>query len=132
MDGVSGTSGTGKTYRYYKCLNSPKECRKKNVRKDYIEPLILDVCRELMSDDMIDSLVEEIEKQNLPVPHQDLLPETVEEQIICYADKFCSKTHLGEGARTIDRVRRSLAKFGPATVDRLQELIALFGVPLTP
>ena len=65
MDGVSGTSGTGKTYRYYKCLNSPKECSKKNVRKDYIEPLILDVCRELMSDDMIDSLVEEIEKQNL-------------------------------------------------------------------
>ena len=36
----------------------------------------------------------EIVSQNLPLPHQDFLPETLEEQVICYADKFFSKTHL--------------------------------------
>ena len=29
--------------------------------------------------------------RNLPLPHTDLLPETLEEQVICYADKFFSK-----------------------------------------
>ena len=32
----------------------------------------------------------EIVSQNLPLPHQDFLPETLEEQVICYADKFFS------------------------------------------
>lgn len=64
MDGVSGTSGTGKTYRYYKCLKSPKKCSKKNVRKDFIEPLILDICRDLLSDEMIDKIVREVEELN--------------------------------------------------------------------
>ena len=64
MDGVSGTSGTGKTYRYYKCLKSPKKCKKKNVRKDYIESLILDICRDLLSDEMIDKIVREVEELN--------------------------------------------------------------------
>ena len=64
MDGVSGTSGTGKTYRYYKCLKSPKKCDKKNVRKDFIEPLVLDVCRRLLDNDAIDKIVHAIEDQN--------------------------------------------------------------------
>ncbi len=64
MDGVSGTSGTGKTYRYYKCLKSPKKCTKKNVRKDFLEPLILDVCRHLLADDAIDKIIKEVEIQN--------------------------------------------------------------------
>ena len=64
MDGVSGTSGTGKTYRYYKCLKSPKKCTKKNVRKDFLEPLILDVCRHLLADDVIDKIIKEVEIQN--------------------------------------------------------------------
>ena len=34
--------------------------------------------------------------QNLPVPHQDLLPETIAEQIVCYADKVFSKSRLSQ------------------------------------
>ena len=72
----------------------------------------------------------EIIAQHLPIdPPRDLLPESLEEKVVCYADKFFSKTHLGEGARTLERVRQSLAKFGPATLDRFQELAALFGKP---
>ena len=37
---------------------------------------------------------EEIIRRNLPLPHEDFVPETMEEQVICYADKFFSKTHL--------------------------------------
>ena len=31
---------------------------------------------------------QEIIAQHLPLPHEDFLPETLEEQVICYADKF--------------------------------------------
>ena len=29
-----------------------------------------------------------IEERGLPLPHRDFMPETLEEQLICYADKF--------------------------------------------
>ncbi|MBQ2585514.1 MAG: HDIG domain-containing protein, partial [Bacteroidaceae bacterium] len=46
----------------------------------------------------------EIERQNLPVPHHDMLPLSLEEKLICYADKFFSKTHL-ERERTVEQAR---------------------------
>ena len=77
--------------------------------------------------------LDDIISQNLPLPHRPMLPVTMEEKVICYADKFFSKTHLGEPARTLERVGQSLAKFGPATLARFQELTALFGtLPPTP
>ena len=54
---------------------------------------------------------EEIERQNLPLPHRDFKPETIEEQIICYADKFYSKSHL-DIEKTPEQAMRSLEKFG--------------------
>lgn len=38
--------------------------------------------------------LDDIIAQNLPVPHRDMLPVSMEEQVICFADKFYSKTHL--------------------------------------
>ena len=38
--------------------------------------------------------LQDIEEQNLPVPHRDMLPVSLEEEIICFADKFFSKTKL--------------------------------------
>lgn len=54
---------------------------------------------------------DEIERQNLPLPHQDFLPETMEEKVICYADKFYSKSHL-DRERTVEQAAESLKKFG--------------------
>lgn len=54
---------------------------------------------------------EQIITQNLPLPHQDLTPETLAEQIICYADKFFSKTHP-DREKTYEQAERSLQKFG--------------------
>ena len=53
----------------------------------------------------------EIIRQSLPLPHQDFLPETMEEQVICYADKFYSKTHP-EREKSYETARKSLEKFG--------------------
>lgn len=68
----------------------------------------------------------DIEKQSLPLPKQDFLPETMEEQLICYADKFFSKTRLTE-EKTYDKVLRSMQKFGNESVERFLELHRLFG-----
>ncbi len=53
----------------------------------------------------------EIERQNLPLPHRDFTPESIEEQIICYADTFYSKTRL-DIEKTPEQAIRSLEKFG--------------------
>ena len=68
---------------------------------------------------------EDIERQQLPLPAQDFLPETLEEKLICYVDKFYSKTHLDK-EKTIEEAARSLAKFGEDGVKRFREWIALF------
>ena len=70
----------------------------------------------------------EIAAQGLPLPLVDLVPESVEEQIVCYADKFFSKSRITEYT-TLDRARASLSKFGDATLVRFNELIQLFGEP---
>jgi uncharacterized protein len=62
---------------------------------------------------------EEIIRQNLPLPHRDFLPETLEEQVICYADKFYSKTHP-EREKTREQAEHSLVKFGEKGLERFR------------
>lgn len=76
---------------------------------------------------------EDIENQNLTmvadamkaIGAKDLLPETIEEQIVCYADKFFSKTKL-EREKTVEEALRSLAKFGKDGVNRFSKWIEMF------
>jgi len=70
--------------------------------------------------------LQEIEQQNLPIPHHDLLPETIEELIICYADKFFSKTKLDQ-EKTVEQAIRSLSKFGNEGVARFVKWSKMFG-----
>ena len=75
---------------------------------------------------------EEIVAQHLPIdPPRDLLPETLEEKVVCYADKFFSKSRPEAPLKTLEHARRTLSKFGLATVTRFEDLIALFGDPAT-
>ena len=69
--------------------------------------------------------LKQIEEQKLPVPHRELVPVSIEEQIICYADKFFSKTNL-ENEKSVERALASLEKFGEEGVNRFKEWIAKF------
>ncbi|WP_291529753.1 HD domain-containing protein [Bacteroides sp. UBA939] len=55
--------------------------------------------------------------QDLPIPHRDMLPVSLEEQVICFADKFYSKTHL-EREKTIKKARKSLLHYGTEGLER--------------
>ena len=73
----------------------------------------------------------EVVAQNLPLPLPDddsepYLPETVEEKLICYADKFFSKTKLHH-EKNVEEAEHSLAKFGEEGIKRFREWAQWFG-----
>lgn len=55
MIGTSGYGNSGTKYNYYNCLNQnrKKGCRKKPIRADLIEPLILNEMKKLLSENKI-------------------------------------------------------------------------------
>ena len=67
----------------------------------------------------------DIEQQQLPLPHEDFMPEELEEQVVCYADKFYSKTRPGS-ERTVVEAMRALEKFGWDGIRRFQKWVDLF------
>lgn len=68
---------------------------------------------------------EQIIREKLPIPLEDYTPKTLEEKLICYADKFYSKTHLGED-KPMAKIRLHLWKYGSDTVSRFDEMQQLF------
>ena len=52
-------------------------------------------------------------------------PETLEEQVVCYADKFYSKSHI-DHERTVVETAQSLEKFGEAGVQKFLKWVDMF------
>ena len=73
--------------------------------------------------------LQEIIAQQLPLPHRDMLPLSIEEKLVCYADKFFSKTHLSEPPKPMSRVREQMLRFGADSLDRFNAMASLFGEP---
>lgn len=71
---------------------------------------------------------EDIESMGLPLPPGDYMPETLLEKLICYADKFYSKTNLAS-AKSIERVRKSMVRHSPETLARFERLHDFFTAP---
>ena len=69
--------------------------------------------------------LEIIDARQLPVPRRDMRPVSMEEQLICFADKFFSKTKLGK-EKKIDKVRTSLSKYGEETLKQFDAWCKLF------
>ncbi len=69
---------------------------------------------------------EQIARRDLPLPRRDFLPESLEEQLVCYADKFYSKTRLRE-EKTAERVLKGLEKYGADSVARFRHWLGVFG-----
>jgi uncharacterized protein len=71
--------------------------------------------------------LQDIEQNGLPLPGRDMVPVSIEEKIICVADKFFSKQ---EGSLTVEKsaatVRAHLQDYGEEKVRQFDEWLALF------
>lgn len=68
----------------------------------------------------------DVEASGLPIPVRDYCPRTLLEKLVCYADKFWSKSGSME-RKPLDRVRASMAKWGGYSAGRFEELHRQFG-----
>lgn len=64
---------------------------------------------------------DDVKASGLPLPPVDYLPETLLERLICYADKFYSKSGTME-EKPLERVIASMSKFSPSTLNRFHAL----------
>jgi uncharacterized protein len=72
--------------------------------------------------------LKEILEREMPLPHRDMLPVTVEEKIICYADKFFSKSAKDlSRPKPLEKIRKGLSKHGPEKWEKFREMMLLFG-----
>jgi len=72
---------------------------------------------------------EEIIKHNLPLPHRDMMPVSIEEKILCYADKFFSKSGKNlEEPKKLKKIHKNLSKYGEDKLRRFDEFIGMFGI----
>ncbi len=69
--------------------------------------------------------LEQIIQNELPIPHREMLPISLEEQVICFADKFFSKSHLDQ-EKTVEKARKSISKYGEAGLNRFDRWCSLF------
>ena len=81
MFGESGTSRTGEVHRYYKCATAKKHkgCKKKTVRKQWLEDLVVNRTMQLVKDDAaMESIIAKVmelqdrENTNLPLYEKQL------------------------------------------------------------
>ena len=72
---------------------------------------------------------EDIRRQQLPLPDRDMVPESLEEQIICFADKFFSKNpERLTKELSLEAIRENMARFGrekAAQIDRWADFFRL-------
>ena len=69
---------------------------------------------------------EDIIAQDIDLPLEDYCPVSMLEKLVCYADKFYSKSGTME-KEPFTRVRNSIARYGGDSLDRFDELYKLFG-----
>lgn len=60
------------------------------------------------------------------IPAKDYVPETLEEQLICFADKFYSKTKYLHTSRTLEQVVESMGKISVESVEKVKKWAVMF------
>ena len=71
--------------------------------------------------------IEDIRRHHLPLPERDMIPVSIEEQIICYADKFFSKNGNGRPSeKSIPEIIGKLNRYGPENVRRFESWVKKF------
>lgn len=64
--------------------------------------------------------LENIIEQQLPIPHREMLPVSIEEQIVCFADKFFSKTRL-DREKSVEKALKSISRYGEEGIVRFNK-----------
>jgi uncharacterized protein len=71
--------------------------------------------------------IEDINRYALPLPKRDMLPVSIEEQIICFADKFFSKNRDSlKKEKSVEDIKQYLKPYGLEKVIRFQSWVDLF------
>ncbi len=72
--------------------------------------------------------IKDIEEKHLPLPKRDMIPISIEEQIICFADKFFSKkpAFLNK-EKPIGIIRTYIKKLGDDKLKKFNEWLKVFG-----
>ncbi len=75
--------------------------------------------------------VNDIEAGKLPLPRRAMAPVTLEEKIICFADKFYSKLEDNRtDEKSISQIRSELARHGESRLRQFDEWLVFFKEPL--
>lgn len=70
--------------------------------------------------------LKEIQSARLPLPHRDMLPQTIEEKIICFADLFFSKSKNIKTEKSVEEIQKGMIKYGAEQLDRFTNWCTLF------
>lgn len=70
---------------------------------------------------------DQIIADKLPLPPRDMLPLSIEEKLICYADKFFSKSRDLRAEKPVERIFEQMKKFGYGSYERFAVLHEMFG-----
>ena len=71
----------------------------------------------------------EIRESKLPLPIRDMTPETIEEKIVCVADKFYRKNSAGGHIElSLNEVSASVSRYGPGPAGRFGQWLHQLGI----
>ncbi len=70
--------------------------------------------------------INDIRQQNIPVPERDMTPRSIEEVIICFADKFYSKGKDPLKEKSTEEVRASIRRYGEEKLRIFDEWLKMF------
>ncbi|MFV0345538.1 MAG: HD domain-containing protein [Bacteroidales bacterium] len=71
--------------------------------------------------------LKQIVNNKLPLPHRDMMPISEEEKLICFADKFYSKSGDITKEKSIDKIVNSLNRHDPNNGKRFLEMCERYG-----
>lgn len=70
---------------------------------------------------------EDVKHYHLPLPQRDMVPISIEEQVICFADKFFSKNGKSDdNEKSVGDILNTLLRYGPEQMARFQSWMRLF------
>lgn len=71
---------------------------------------------------------DEIKSKHLELPVKNYLPHSMLEKLICYADKFYSKSHDLDKEKSIESIIKQMKNYGEDSLARFMELHNLFHI----